>query len=574
MAKSEPSVQYKISISTPYTHYADVSVEIENYRNDQLSVSMPVWTPGSYLIREFERNVQEVKAELNGKPLQIEQKSKNTWTVAGVTGGKVAIGYRVYAFENTVRTSFIDADEAFLHLSSMLMRVNGLEQNGGTLALSYPEQWNAISTTLDAGGKNMYRFNNYDELIDSPIEIGNHEILQFEVAGVPHEIAMVGPGNYNREVFTKDLRHMCETMAAIIGEHPCSKYLFIIKNVESGGGGLEHANSCTVMFPRWNWTDEVKYKSFLGLCAHEYFHLWNVKRLRPVELGPFDYDCENYTEQLWIAEGITSYYDELSMLRAGHIDAQTFTNNLFSYINKVENRPGTRVQSLAQSSRNAWIKEYRPDENSINTSISYYSKGLVAAAVLDAAICSATTGKKNLDDLMKFLYDEFYKKKNRGFSVEEFYQSVSTVAGKSMDDLLNQLIYTTEIPDYGKWLGNAGLNVKSVTTEKYLLGINVNTDNGKTTIREVLSNTPAYHGGLNARDELVSLNGAKISGDPNELLEKLGKPGIVTALIIRQGITREITVDMKPVNQYEFSAEIKQSPGSHSAALKKWLGTE
>lgn len=572
MAKNKPTLAYHVSIPLPQTHYAEVSISISDVTTADLHFKMPVWTPGSYFIREFEKSVEGASATVDGHSVKIERPDKNTWKISGTKNKNVQFSYRVYAFEASVRTSFIDADGAFLHNTSLLMYPEELLRTAGTLNLKLPESWKNVSTTLESDNAGNYIFSDYDELADSPIEAGNHEILEFTVMDVPHRVAMVGLNNCDSKKFTEDLKKMCETMAGIIGEHPCKQYLFIVKNVETGGGGLEHANSCTVMMGRWNWTDEKKYKGFLGLCAHEYFHLWNVKRLRPVELGPFNYSAENYTDLLWVAEGITSYYDELAMLRAGLTDREGFTEVLEGYINRLENRPGSKVLSLAQSSRDAWVKEYRPNENTANTAISYYSKGLVVAALLDAHICRLSKGEKNLDDLLRLLYKRYYKELNRGFTPEEFTKAASEIAGADLSSFFEKHVYTTETPDYGKILSSAGLNVDAEISDAYKLGITTAIDNGKTIIKEVTAQSTAWFGGLNVGDELISLNGTRVNNDADKILDIIGQPGIITAVISRSGIVREITMNAIPLKTVNYILSVNDSPGQYTPALEKWLG--
>lgn len=572
MSKNPDPIQYTIHIDLPQTHYANVTISIQNCQEKCLNFKMPVWTPGSYMVREFEKSVENASVNVGGESSKFSRPDKNTWKVEGTKNKDVIFRYKVYAFEPSVRTSFIDADGAFLHNTSIFMYADELQHEPGSLELQLPTAWKNVSTTLNEIKTNIYKFANYDDLADSPIEAGNHDTIGFSVMGVPHKVALVGLNNCDLQKFAKDLQKMCETMAQIIGEHPCSSYLFIVKNVETGGGGLEHANSCTVMIPRWAWTDPTKYRNFLGLCAHEYFHLWNVKRLRPMELGPFDYNQENHTDLLWVAEGITSYYDELSMLRAGYIDRNEFVQTLAGYINRLENRPGSKVQTLAQSSHEAWVKEYRPNENSVNTSISYYSKGLVVAALLDANISKLTNGSKHLDDLMKLLYNRYYKSLNRGFTAEEIEQAASEIAGTSLKSFFEKHVYTTETPDYGKILAPAGLNMDVEKIETYKLGITTSLDNNKTIIKEVLANSTAWYGGLNVNDELVSLNGQKIQNDADKVLDILGQPGVITAWIVRAGIARELTLNAIAYPTVKYTMSVMESPGPYSVALDKWLG--
>ncbi len=578
IAKNSPILNYNISIPEPHTHYAEVEISIQNPGKTELEFQMPVWTPGSYLIREFEKSIQNVSASADKKPLLCKKTDKNTWKVNIGKSNSVSFKYKVYAYEFSVRTSFIDADQALINPTSLCFLVKGLEKNEGTISFSFGSNFSRVSTALKRtetdGQKNQFTFADYDELADNPIQIGNHQELTFKVAGVPHKVAMVGRHNADTSKFIKDLTKICLTMTNIIGEHPSKEYLFIVQNVETGGGGLEHKNSTVVMMNRFAWTDPARYKSFLGLCAHEYFHLWNVKRIRPVELGPFNYSSENYTEQLWVAEGITSYYDELAMMRAGFVTHKEFLTSLSTYVNDLENRPGSKVQTLAESSWDAWIKEYRPNENSKNTSISYYSKGLVVAALLDAEIATATNGKRNLDDLMKLLWIEFYKKADKGFTVKEFEAAASVVAGKDLSAFFDKHVRSTATPDYESIWNKAGLNVSVTTDSKYLSGMTTALENGKTIVKYTEYASPAYVAGINVNDEIIAIGGIRINNDVEDVLKKLGNPKQITFIVSRTGQIKEIEVPMQPTEKFNISLKAPSTADNWPPVLKKWLITD
>jgi predicted metalloprotease with PDZ domain len=340
--------------------------------------------------------------------------------------------------------------------------------------------------------------------------------------------------------------------------------------VEAGGGGLEHLNSTVVVMNRLNWKDESKYKSFLGLCAHEYFHLWNVKRIRPVELGPFNYEAENYTEQLWVAEGVTSYYDELAMLRAGFVKPAQFLATLESYVNDLENRPGSKIQTLAQSSHDAWIKEYRPNENSKNTAISYYAKGLVVAALLDAKISSSSNGKKNLDDLMRLLWNRFYIEKKRGFSPAEFESAASEVAGIDLKPFFDKHVRSLETPDYREIFSDAGLTVNIKTEKRHVSGMTTALENGKTIVKFTENGTPAWNAGVNVNDELIAINGFRINNDADELLKKLSYPVPAKLMVSRAGIVKELDFKFSLTGRFALSLGFEKDKAT--PALLKWLG--
>ena len=540
-------LNYTIEIIKPETHYAKVKISTKA-QDDQLHFVMPSWTPGSYLMREFAKSVDRVKAKINDIEIPVTKTDKGTWQVTGVKGKKVDFEYDVYAFELSVRTSFIDEDQAFLHNTSIFMLVEEQKNEAGSISIVKPETWRTISTSLKKDGQ-KFLFSDYDDLGDSPIQIGNHEVFNFEVRGVPHEVAMVGIHNADIKKLKNDMQRICEIITDIVDEHPCEKYVFFVQNVESGGGGLEHKNSCTVMMPRWSYTNSGKYNSFLGLVAHEYFHLWNVKRIRPAALGPFDYKNENYTNLLWVAEGITSYYDELAMYTFGYRDKNSYLSQLASYVTRVENTPGTYVQTLSESSWDAWIKSYRPNENSSNTGISYYSKGLVVAMLLDAEIIGATLGKKNLNDLMQFLYKEYAVKLNRGFTDLEFQQAVNKVAGKNLDAFMDKYVYGLDMPAYSEIMRKVNVDVSIENRLNQTIGLRTKIENGRTIVSSINSKSVAYSAGINVNDEIIAVNGVSINNDVDEVVSTQSQKNGINILLNRSGLIKTINLDYAPINE-------------------------
>lgn len=563
------TVNYTIDIKNPNSHYAKVSLEIKDHGGKITSVKMPVWAPGSYMIREFERNIDQVKATSDGKPLVITKTDKSTWAFKpGSKTAVIQIEYDIYCFENSVRTSLISNDHAFLIFSSVLMYADPQNQKGN-VSFVFPEAWKKISCTLPKISNHTFSYSNLDELIDSPVEIGNHDIIEFEVAGVKHSVAMVGKNNCDYNTFKSDLSKVCSTMYNIIGAHPCKSYLFIVHHVEEGGGGLEHANSCVVQIPRFNYSSSDKYKSFLGLCAHEYFHLWNVKRIRPAALGPFDYSKENHTNLLWVAEGITSYYDELAMYRAGYMTQEEYLKTLTGSLNMTLNRKGAYVQSMHDASFDAWIKEYRPNENSSNNSISYYLKGSVLAALLDIEIVTATDGKKSLDDLMKHLYNEFYIKQNRGFTDDEFYNAIDVVAGKPIG-----FRTWAETPNNAETLQKITSIFKKINCQvtdvakpnPLHTGITTEMKGDRMFVKSVEANSPAWLSDVQVGDELIAVNDIRIKGALEDIIKLAGTE--FNLLISRAGLIRTVTFKTAMSQRVDLNIKIENKD---NPLFMKWL---
>ena len=459
-----PKLSYTLSTPNPQTHYFEVEMRLQDFKDKFIDVKMPVWAPGSYLVREFPKNVESFTARAGSENIRSEKIDKNTWRIYAGKNRDLKVNYKVYAFELTVRTSFVDEMHAYLNGSSVFMYLAKYKDLPSEITVVPYANWNQISCSLPTvgGDKWKLRADNYDILADSPMEIGTHKILNFEANGVPHEVAMFGESNYNETKIVTDMKRIAEECAKVFGENPVKgKYVFIIHNTLSGGGGLEHLNSTTLQVSRWGYQPESNYNNFLALVAHEYFHLWNVKRLRPQPLGPFNYDEENYTTLLWVSEGCTSYYDDILVCRAGFIKPERYLEIMGSAITNVENTPGVRVQTLAESSFDAWIKSYRPNENSKNAEISYYSKGALIGMLLDLEIMSQTKGAKTFDDVFRDMYQKYYKKLNRGFTEAEFKTELEQTAGIKLDSFFRDYIHGTVKPDYAKYLAYAGVRLNN-----------------------------------------------------------------------------------------------------------------
>jgi predicted metalloprotease with PDZ domain len=549
-------VDYELSMENPNSHYFEVQMNVSEVKGKCLSIKMPVWAPGSYLVREFAKSVNLVKAkDSKGNELEVKKDNKNTWCVITNGAKNIVINYEVYAFELSVRTSFLDDAHGYINGTSMFMYVDGDKNEGGKLTINPHSSFKKISTSLARNG-NVFTYTDYDELVDSPIEIGNQKEFTFTAAGVKHTIAMFGEGNYDVERLKVDMAKVVEAETKVFNDNPNKEYLFIIHNLTVGSGGLEHKKSTTLEVERWTYNEE-NYLGFISLVAHEYFHLWNVKRLRPKALGPFDYDNENYTDLLWVMEGFTSYYDELILRRAGFYTQDEYFNRLIGTINYVENQPGNKVQPVAHSSYDAWIKAYRHTENSMNIGISYYSKGQILAAMLDLHIIKKFNGEKSLDDFMQKLYTDFYKKSDVGFTEDEFQTTLESFIGEDMDWFIKNYVYDTETVDYKTFFDGIGVNIYNSTPGfEAFLGIRTRNSNGKLKITSVFKGSAAEAQGLSVNDELIAVNGFRVDDAEFKLLTGNLKTGDeFEVLLSRDNILKTYTVKMGERNRKRFKYE-------------------
>jgi predicted metalloprotease with PDZ domain len=575
------TIDYSIKMTKPQSHYFEVMMTIDDLSGKNVTIKMPVWSPGSYMIREFSKNVNIVRAfDESANKLPITKTTKNTWVIKRNGAKQIRVKYEVYSFELSVRSTFLDATHGFINGSSLFMFVDGETKSSGKLDIYPHEDFSTITTSLKKPadsiryeGAKTFQYNNYDELIDSPIEIGNQEVFEFNAAGCEHTVALYGVGNYEISKLQVDMKKIVETTTKIIGVNPNKKYTFIIHNVNDGQGGLEHANSTTLSVSRWGYVGK-DYLDFLSLVAHEYFHLWNVKRLRPIELGPFNYDQENYTSLLWVMEGFTSYYDELILRRAGYLSEQEYLQKFNSTLNYLESTEGRKVQPVAHSSFDAWIKAYRPNENSSNTTISYYTNGHILGALIDAKIIAKYNGERCLDDFMRLLYRKFYLKENRGFTEKEFEESLSSFLKEDMSIFLNDHVYDTKIPDYKTIFGNIGIKIDQITTKKISFGTSFDKSNENPKVRSIKVNSKAEIAGLSVNDEIIAINGFRVNSEiVDETINSFKENDKLAFIISRDGIIIEINAESGMIDHttYKLSTDFASEKTN---LISYWLRTD
>ncbi|SFH35092.1 M61 family metallopeptidase [Pedobacter insulae] len=589
-AKAQVKISFEVSFKEPQAHYAEVEMNIAGITGkNYVDVKMPVWTPGSYLIREFAKSVEGFGATAGGKAIKTEKVSKNTWRVYHNKANAVKINYRVYAFEVSVRTAFIDDSHAFLSSASIFMYPAGMLKTPSTVKIVPYGNWNKVSTGLEPvkGKEFTYTASDFDILFDSPIEVGTQDIFEFTAAGVKHEVAMYGGGNYDKEKLKVDMAKIVEQATAVYGENPNKHYTFIVHNRLQGGGGLEHLNSTVLGASRTGYANPGSYVRFLGLVAHEYNHLWNVKRLRPIALGPFDYENENYTTNLWIAEGFTSYYETKYTYRAGFRDQDAFIAAQIGSIGTVMNTPGAKINSAAASSFDAWINPaYRPSENAKNTFISYYTKGAVVGLLMDLEIANATKGAKSLDDVMKAMYWQC-KTLKRGYTDAEFKAMVEKISGISFTNFWAKYVTGTADIEYAKYFGYAGIEVtaENATPNKPATGASLTVNQGLI-VSGVARNSTAWEDGLNVNDAIISIDGVGVAAVMRDV--KLPNPGLsldmlpivsnkqigdkLVLKIVRDGIEKEITLTLKENPNIRFKTSVMENATPLQLAVRKrWM---
>ena len=579
--------RYTLNFDDAQHHYVSVRGVFDAPANQDVELFMPVWTPGSYLVREYARNLEDVRAATaDGKPLAITKSHKNRWLVHTGASKGLVVEYKLYCNELSVRTNFVDVDNAVLNGAPTFLAMVEAAPRSATVELALPEGWKPAVTGLDpiSGTPNQFAAKNFDELVDSPIIAGRDLPDQtFDIEGVPHHVAHLGDASqWDTEEVLADVEQLARAEARFWNVIPYEHYHFL-NLILGGGGGLEHLDSTLMMAGPFRTRTRSGYRDWLGLVSHEFFHTWNVKRLRPVALGPFDYENENFTKSLWVAEGITSYYDDLLMRRAGLLDEKQYLEKLGGQIRSLQTTPGRLVQPLSQASYDAWIKYYRSDENSPNTATSYYTKGAVVAFLLDAEIRIASGGKKSLDDVMRLVYERYSGE--TGYTPEQFRSTASEVAGTDLTAFFASAIDSTAELDYSAATAYFGLNLQDRAKDEDKKDEETDDDDNEDDpvahlglkmagnhVRQVIRDTPAYSAGFNAGDEIIAMAGYRMDADLTALLAKFRPEQTLVVTIARRGRLREIeaTMGAAPEELWTLAVDDQRSQ-LQQARYQQWV---
>jgi predicted metalloprotease with PDZ domain len=460
-----PLLQFSIGMPEPANHLFHVILDCKGLNVDTIDFKMPQWMPGYYQIMEYSREVKNFSARsIKGKAIQVIEANKNTWRVIPGENTSFSISYDVFSDKKFVACNYLDTTYGYIVSAATFMYINGHIRTPVRLKVIPFNTWHKTATGLDRieGKINEFTAPDFDVLYDCPILVGNlDELPPFTINGIEHRFIALNPGSFNRELFISALEKAVKKGTELIGDIPYRQYTFI--GIGSGYGGIEHLNNTTISFTGRGLEEPGAMSRMLKFISHEYFHNYNVKRIRPYELGPFDYDKENRTNLLWVSEGLTVYYEYLIVRRAGLINDDELFSSFEKSINSFENDPGRLYQSLSQASYNTWSDgPFGNKPGSQDKSISYYDKGPIIGLILDFAIRNATDNKKSLDDVMRYLYWHYYKTLDRGFTDAEFQNACELMAGISLSREF-EYVYTTKELDYSKYLSFAGLNISKET---------------------------------------------------------------------------------------------------------------
>lgn len=575
-----PDIHYHIAMPEPWTHEFHVTVEVRDYAGDVAEFQLPVWTPGSYLIREYSRHVSNFRAEtLVGESLPWERTDKSTWTVDAGAASPFRLRYRVYAFDWSVRTSHLTGEHGCFNGTNVFMYLVGYKEAPATLAIEPYGDWH-VSIALPQDERGRFHAGSYDELVDSPAEIGTHRRLYFQALDIPHEIAIYGHGNEDVDQIRDDMKRIVETTATLFGDAlPYDRYLFIVHLGDGLFGGLEHKASTTLAYDRWRFRPEKKYERFQRLTAHEFFHTWMVKRIRPHNLDPFDYTQEVYTPLLWVMEGFTRYYDTLLTLRAGLLSPERFREVWADFIATYRNQPGRFALSVADASRLAWIKHYRKDENAVNSQISYYLKGGLLALMLDLDIRRRAENERSLDDVVRALWQQ-YGARDIGFTPQEFQAVLEQVAMCEYDEFMAKYVEGTDELPLEDYLDAAGLRLEMQAKKKEpetWLGIGLTKKGGRLNVKHVRRDGPAYNADVYAQDEIVALSGYRVDSSKKlkKLLKEYEQGETVTLHLFRDDrlIMREVELAERPPHDATLTP-VEEPTRAQRALYEAWMGAK
>lgn len=522
-ANAVTPLRYEVVPADLHAHLYRVTLTIAQPDARQ-RVTLPVWIPGSYLVREFAKNLQQLRARQGKRPLAVEQLDKCSWQIACDPAQALELSYEVYAFDTSVRTAWLDATRGFFNGTSLCLRVAGQEEATHELALqpgAVPADWKVATglpaLKVDKRGFGRYRAADYDELVDSPFELGAFWRGDFKAGGVHHQFVVAGaPPSFDGTRLLADAQRICETAIRFwhaggrstgrSGKPPFMRYVFLLNATDDGYGGLEHRNSTALIcsrrdLPRIDSKPGESYTTLLGLISHEYFHTWNVKRLRPADFTRYDYTQENYTELLWFFEGFTSYYDDLLLRRAGLLDDAGYLKLLNKTINQLQQTPGRLVQTVAQASFDAWVKYYRADENTPNATVSYYSKGALVALCLDLAL--RNEGGTTLDDVMRGLWQYC---KGGPMGEADLMEALKELTGRSWTREIRRWVHSTAELPLQELLERHGVAVLEEPAQlAQRLGLRVAESGGALLVKHVLRGGAAEQAGLAAGDEWLGV---------------------------------------------------------------------
>ena len=563
--------QYVVAMPQPESHLFEVTLRIRGWKSPTLDLKMPVWTPGSYLVREYSRHLQNFKSSLPWQKL-----AKNQYQIQTQGKESIEVCYQIFANELTVRTNHLDENHGYFNGAALFFYVPGFQQQPIRVTIEPPHpEWQVVSA-LPEVARNTFEAKDFDTLVDSPFEIGQHQSYSFEVLGKPHQLVIWGEGKLDVDRLIQDTQKIVETEAKMFGGLPYDRYFFLLHLTTNSFGGLEHKDCCSLIYSRLGFRSKEKYDRFIQLVAHEFFHLWNVKRIRPKALEVFDYDGENYTPSLWFSEGTTSFYDLILPYRAGIYDTKAYLNSLSQEISRYLTTPGRLIQPLSESSFDAWIKLYRPDANSANSQISYYLKGEMVTLLLDLAIRVEHQSQRSFDDVMRSMWQQFGEDEI-GFTPDQLKTVIESIAGFDLTNFFDRYLHGTEELPFDEYLAGFGLRLRSNADAPNLspfTGMTVKSEGGREMIKFVEAGSPAQKAAIDPGDELIAVGGLRVgSGQFEERLKDYQPGDTIELAIFHSDELKQRSLTLAPVRANSYSIDFVENPSTaQQQNFESWLG--
>ncbi len=575
MLNAQPSIRYTLSMPKPHNHLFEVTIRISDVTSPTLDLHMAAWRTGRYVIMDFAGGVQEFSAQNgSGKTLPFKKIDKDTWRIEKGKEKTALITYKVFANEFNMRTRELNGEHAFLDPLAVFMYVDELKNVPLQLTVVPYGDWKVTTGLEEVKGLPLtYSAPNFEYFGDCPIEIGRQQDFTFDVDGVPHIISMYGEGSWKIDSLISDIKKIVEVTKQFWGVLPYKKYVFLIHCQPNARGGTEHINSTVMGVQPFSFSDPAAYQNFLSLVSHEFFHTWNVKQLKPASIAPYDFSKENYSEEFWVSEGSTSYYDDLMLVRSKFIQPDRYLNIVTQMVNADRSRYGNTVQSLAESSFDAWIKYWRSRQNSNIAESNYYEKGSHVSLLLDLELRHRSKNKYSFDDVLRTMLKRFPPSK--GFTNDDLKKVCEELGGGSFHEFFKNYIFGTAPLPWDQTLAYAGLELApNESAPPVGLGITLSETNGRSVVTSILPGSPADLSGLELQDEIIALNGFKFR--TSDLKPKLGlmKAGDTATLhLFRNEKIKEINVSLASVGAVSVTVRKMDNPDELQKSIyDRWLG--
>ncbi len=573
--QATPSITYILSMPRPHTHIFEVEIRWNGLAasDSVLEVKLPSWRSGRYAILDLAGGIVAFNASgMNGESMEWRKSNKNTWRISTMGSLDLVVRYSVYANEFDLRTRGLNSERGFVDGAAVFMYNERYRWLPLTLRVEPFGSWH-VSTGLDPGdGRNVFVATHYDYLADCPLEIGTQKEIEFRVMGKPHILSIAGAGVFDSARLVQDISAIVKLQAEFWGDMPYDRYVFMVAFSEEGRGGTEHINSCVLGVRPFAMATPEGYRRFLGLVSHEFFHTWNIKRLRPAAINTYNWESESYSEEYWVAEGLTSYYDDLLLVRSGHMPQFMYFDILSRAIERDRTRPGNRRQSLAEASYDAWIKYWKSGKQSYNYEADYYERGAMVGLALDFTIRHLADSKKSLDDVMRLMYRRFPLGKG-GFTNSDLQKACTEVAGKPLAQFFSDFVYGTQPIPWEELLSYAGLFLQDASPEPSgWLGITTAETAAGARVTQVADGGPAYEAGINVNDVIVALNGFKVSSaEFSSRISSTSDGTTVTLDLFRDGRIMRFSLNVGSKMPLSLSQSEDQSPTRKQFRMS-WLG--